>query len=258
MKKKAIIVTIIAIIISTIIFFLYNPKDSTTQIFEGDFNGDGKIDKLEIKTKSWHVNVPKDIVDDTGSRTKTYIFLNNKRVGKSNIHYDSIEILDYDKDGIDEIKTTYRALPPGYGIWSYIYKIKNNELVNVESYRVETYMYTEEGYNQCSFFDINNKWYIIYVNKNRIAPSLQSLKEFIKSNGYIEIRFYGGIDKDKICKITFNNETICEFPIENEYSGFSTIDIDSDNIKEITNKDQSITIKSIEKPINKEDILIIK
>lgn len=174
------------------------------------------------------------------------------------MYYDSIEIIDYDKDGIDEIKATYQALPPGYGTWSYIYKINNNELVNIESYRVETYMYTEEGYNQCSFFDVNNKWYMIYINKNRIVPSLQSLKEFIKSNGYIEIRFYGETSKDKICKIMFNNESVYEFLIDNVYSGFSTIDIDSDKIKEVTNKDQSIIIKSIEKPINKEDILIIK
>lgn len=252
MKKKVIII-IVAIISLILIFFVYNSKDSSTQVFEGDFNGDGKIDKLEIKTKSWHVNVPKDIADDTGRRTETYIFLNNKRVSKSNIYYDSIEIIDYDKDGIDEIKATYQALPPGYGTWSYIYKINNNELVNIESYRVENYMYTEEGYNQCSFFDVNSKWYMIYINKNRIVPSLKSLEEFIKSNGYIEIRFY-----DKIGRIIFNDETIYEFLIDNRYSSFSAIDIDDDKIKEITNREQNITIKSIQKPVNKEDILIIK
>lgn len=72
--KKKVIVIIIAIISLILIFFVYNPKDSSSQAFEGDFNGDGKIDKLEIKTKSWHANVPKDIADDTGTRTETYIF----------------------------------------------------------------------------------------------------------------------------------------------------------------------------------------
>lgn len=258
MKKKVIIITIIAIISLIIIFFVYNPKDSSTQVFEGDFNGDGKIDKLEIKIKSWNVYVPKDIADDTGIRSETSIFLNNKKISTRYSCSGSIEIIDYDKDGIDEIKRTYQAEPPGYGTWNYIYKIDNNQLVKIDSYRVETYMYTEEGYNQCSFFDFNNKWYMKYINKNQIVPSLQSLEEFIKSNGFIEIRFYVEIGKDKVCKIMFNNETIYEFLIDNVYSGFSTIDIDSDKLKEITNKDQSIIIKSIEKPINKEDILIIK
>ena len=153
LKLAILILVIIAIILIISMNLTTSIKNTSIENFEGDFDGDGKIEKLTIKTTSWEVYVPKNIADDTGDRSETTVFLDNKKIEHEYI-YGYIEIIDVDNDGIDEIKTTYNIMPPGHpGTYCQIYKLNNNKLKKIDSYRVFHFTYHKKQIEELTFYD---------------------------------------------------------------------------------------------------------
>ena len=88
LKTALLIFLIIIIILFGLIKIIYNHFYERTKEnykaeyyeFEGDFNGDGEKETLKIEFIKWTEEVPADIVDDTGRRSKSTIFLDNKKI----------------------------------------------------------------------------------------------------------------------------------------------------------------------------------
>ena len=116
-------------------------------------------------------------------------------------------------------------MPPGYGTWCHIYKVINNHLEEVDSYRLQQFIYHTNGFVELS--------YRIMGNGSR------DYYETISRGRKIEIQYRGNK-----CKILNNSEIIYEFKIDNEYvkEGF-IYDFDDDNNDELLIKNKNKILK---------------
>lgn len=220
LKLAILILVIIAIILIISMNLTTSIKNTSIENFEGDFDGDGKIEKLTIKTTSWEVYVPKNIADDTGDRSETTVFLDNKKIEHEYI-YGYIEIIDVDNDGIDEIKTTYNIMPPGHpGTYCQIYKLNNNKLKKIDSYRVFHFTYHKKQIEELTFYD---------------GIGLQP------ANGYNPVRDENFLEKYIEIQVRNNNcRILCDNQIIYEYETVS--DINTTIINEDLDEDKNMEL----------------
>lgn len=196
--------------------------------FVGDFDGDGKIETLSIKTKSWEVYVPNNIADDTGDRSETTLFLDNKKIEHEYIS-GYIEIIDVDNDGIDEIKTTYNIIPPGHpGTYCQIYKLNNNKFKKIDSYRVFYFTYYKKEIEALSFDEITGL---------ELSNAYNHISDKIFLEKQIEIQL-----RNTNCKILSDNKTIYEYETISDIST-TIINEDLDNDKNMELLVDNIIIK---------------
>ena len=257
-NKKKVIALVIVIILIVAAIYILKPKHNkwTSELsYEGDFNGDGKKDILEVKTKNWTEKVAKNVLDDNGHRSKTEVYLNNKKL-EGSINYKSIEILDYDNDGIDEIKTTYIWDPPSSQTRTSIYKINNKSIERLDDYRIQTFEYTSKGYIETTPNYYNSQ--LLSMN------TLDSAETRYYDFGKIETQWHDGVSytSGKLT-ILLDGEVISELTINSLYdSNFSNrsilyiSDYDLDGVNEIINPDKTIVIKTNGEPKTKDNIII--
>ncbi len=253
-KEKIYIILAAILIIALIIIIVMNfiiPSENWTTVlsFDGDFNGDGKNDFLEVKVIYSTDDISNNTLKDTDNIQKSAIFLNGKKVKDSSIRFDIIEVADYDNDGIDEIKATFEQLPPEkYETRCNIYKIKNNSLELIDTYTVDLFCFIEGSeYIMKGFNIISISGFKYYSTDGEINPN----------DELFEIQYR---KETKELKIISNNqllETISSVGY-NDASFHAMYDVDSDNIRDITNNDKSIVIKASKKPTTKEDITVIR
>lgn len=226
-KKKYIILAIILlVIILLVIGIIYPNKQLTEEIltYKGNFIYNNKQETLTVKIIKWYEKPPKNMAADDGWHTKTTFFLEDQEIFYTIIDYDNIEIIDYDNDGIDEIKTTLTYEPPASGTWCTLYKISNNKLEEVDSYEVQHFFYNihTKSFEEIHIESCDEYYALAHSYHNQYTVALDKL---------IEIQF-----REKNCAILYNNQNYT-FDLIREYGTNNDIikylDLDNDGIKEL-------------------------
>lgn len=109
-------------------------ENSYENIFEcyADINNDNNDEYIKVKCNTKYVEVPLDIMDDTGKRSRYTIYINEEKIIETSGDVIKFEVYDYDLDRKNEIILTLDAREwPTFCMYELVYKLEDDTLKTI-------------------------------------------------------------------------------------------------------------------------------